>query len=83
MGRAMTNDLNPGCITTREAADLTGYHTVHIRRLIRDGHIRGRKFGRDWLLLESSLLAYAEKMTRLGSGKHDPTKAWADNPPSL
>ena len=76
---AMPDDFNPEWITTAEAAELTGYHAVHIRRLIRDGHVRGRKFGRDWFLLRSSVLAYVRQMELLGTQKHDPTKAWAQS----
>lgn len=53
-------------ITTREAAKLSGYHPVYLRELIRDGRIRGQKFGIVWQVNRQSLLAYlqeAEKST--------------------
>jgi len=79
----MPDDFNPTeWITTQEAADLTGYSSVTLRQFAREGRIRSRKRGRDWFLSKSEVLAYAEKMTRLGTSKHDPTRAWADNPPS-
>jgi len=71
----MPDNFNPSeWITTAEAAELTGYHAVHIRRLIRDGHISGKKFGRDWLVNRESAQAYAEKMKELGAAKHDPRR---------
>jgi len=71
----MSEDFNPTeWITTGEAAALTGYHVTHIRRLLREGCIKGKKFGRDWLLNRESVLSYAEEMKRLGASKHDPTR---------
>jgi excisionase family DNA binding protein len=37
-------------ITTAEAAELTGYDPAHIRWLIRENRIKGKKFGRDWMV---------------------------------
>ena len=71
----MVEESNPTeWVTTIEAAELTGYHAVHIRRLVKDGYVRGRKFGRDWMLDKESVLAYAQKMEALGTAKHDPTR---------
>jgi len=64
-------------ITTKEAAELTGYHAVHIRRLAKGGIIRGFKRGRDWWLERESLEAYVEEMKRLGTAKHDPWRTGA------
>ena len=53
-------------ITTAEAAQLSGYHVNHIRRLIRAGEIRAQKFGTTLQVDRRSLLAYikaAEKST--------------------
>ena len=42
----MSDNFNPTeWITTGEAAELTGHHAVHIRRLIRDRHIEGAPGG--------------------------------------
>lgn len=64
-------------ITTQEAAGLTGYHAVHIRRLAKEGVIRGFKRGRDWWIERRSLEAYVEEMKRLGTAKHDPWRTGA------
>ena len=53
-------------ITTQQAAELSGYHPVHLRRLIQAGHVKARKFGIVWQVDRASLLAYmreAEKST--------------------
>ena len=47
-------------ITTNEAAELTGYHINHIRRVIRQGSVKARKFGPIWQVSRSSLLYYSE-----------------------
>lgn len=45
-------------ITTREAIELSGYHPDHLRRLIRAGEIKARKFGIVWQVNRQSLLSY-------------------------
>ena len=47
-------------VTTKEAAELSGYHVQHIRRLIRSGKIEAKKWGRDWIVNRGSLLLYIE-----------------------
>jgi excisionase family DNA binding protein len=59
-------------ITTAEAAELTGYKLSHLRYLVREGLVKGQKFGRDWMIHRESVLAYSEKMKELGPAKHDP-----------
>jgi excisionase family DNA binding protein len=71
----MTSDFNPTeWITTKEAAELTGYTSARFRQLALKGVIVARKWGRDWFLNRKSVLAYAEEMDRLGTAKHDPTR---------
>jgi len=45
-------------ISTREAAELSGYHPEHLRRLIRSGEIEARKVSIIWLIERRSLLDY-------------------------
>jgi excisionase family DNA binding protein len=61
-----------GWITTKEAANMTGYTTVYVRRLAREGRVDAQKAGRDWLLKRQSLLEYKARMDRLGPSKHSP-----------
>jgi excisionase family DNA binding protein len=74
----MTNDFDPGdWITTKEAAELTGYNASYFRTLAGKGRIRARKLGRDWILDKAEVIAYAEEMQRLGHSKHDPWRTGA------
>lgn len=65
-----------GWMTTREAADLTGYNVKYLRNLVRRGRVEAHKVGRDWLVNRESLLAYKSRMDRLGPQKHNP---WRDD----
>ncbi len=48
----------PEWITTGEAVQLSGYHAVHLRRLIHEGKIKAHKFGIVWQVDRVSLTAY-------------------------
>jgi len=61
-----------GWVTTQQAAELSGYTVVYVRRLIKRGRVEAIKTGRDWLINHSSLLAYKAKMDTLGTQKHNP-----------
>ena len=45
-------------LTTKEAAELSGYHPEHIRRLLSAKQLKGRKFGEVWQVNKKSLLEY-------------------------
>ena len=45
-------------ISTKEAAQLTGYVQEYIRDLARNGVIAGRKYGSAWMIYRQSLLDY-------------------------
>ncbi len=53
-------------LTDREAAELAGYHRDHIRRLIRLGEIKARKWGASWMINRESLLAYLKRVEAMG-----------------
>jgi excisionase family DNA binding protein len=57
-------------MTTAEAAEVSGYHPEHLRELIREGKISGRKFGPVWQIKRQSLLSYVE------SAKKRDDKRW-------
>ncbi len=59
-------------ITTKEAAELTGYTDARFRQLAGKGIIVAKKRGRDWFLDKRSVLEWAESMKRLGKQKHSP-----------
>lgn len=53
-------------ITTKQAAELSGYHPDHIRRIIRAGEVKARKFGIVWQVERASLLAYMRAAEKSG-----------------
>ena len=53
-------------ITTSEAAEISGFHIEYIRRIIRNGIIYGKKWGREWMVDRNSLLEYLELNRRPG-----------------
>lgn len=63
-------------ITTKEASELSGYHVNHIRRLIREDAIKGRKWANlVWQVSKESLLAYIERQSETGERRGaKPTK---------
>lgn len=63
-------------LNTTEAAELTGYSQAYMRMLARRGEVEARKVSRDWLLNKQDLLAFKQRMDRLGSDKHNP---WRDD----
>ncbi len=66
---------NDEWITTKEAAELSGYHRDHILRLIASGKIKARKFATVWQVDRASLQAYIHKAEK--SGKKRGPKAGA------
>ena len=54
-------------ITTKEAAELSGYSMKHVRWLIISGKVDGQRFGRDWQISQVGLLAYIRKAEKLGA----------------
>ncbi len=55
-----------GWLTTEEAGHLTGYNLEYIRRLVRSRKVEAQKWGRDWMVSQTSLTAYMEKAERRG-----------------
>jgi excisionase family DNA binding protein len=45
-------------ITTEEAAELLNVTGAHVRYLLLQGKLKGRKFGHVWAVLRSSVLNY-------------------------
>jgi excisionase family DNA binding protein len=53
-------------ISVQEAADYTGYTTRHIRYLLANGLVKGRKFGRDWFTTKEAIDKYLATNPRPG-----------------
>jgi hypothetical protein len=59
-------------ITTAMAVELSGYHPEHLRRLMREGKVQGRKFGIVWQVDRASLLSYLAKATESEDARWGP-----------
>lgn len=53
-------------ITTEEAAKITGLSTNQVSWLLRNGKIKGKKFGRDWAVVRRSAEEYARQWHKPG-----------------
>jgi len=56
--------MDDNWISVEEAAKISGYHPEHIRRLIRGGKVKGRKFSIVWQVDRSSFYAYLDEQKR-------------------
>ena len=61
-------------ITVGQAAEISGFNEEYIRRLLRDGLVKGRKFGVIWQVNHTSILAYLGESQKLNDGRHGPKK---------
>ena len=59
-------------LTTKQATELSGYHPDHLRRLIRAGEIKARKFGEVWQVDRASLFTYMRKAEQAGDKRWGP-----------
>lgn len=59
-------------ITTQEAAELSGYHVNHLRRLIRAGDIQARKISFLWFVQRQSLLDYMARAVESDDKRRGP-----------
>jgi len=53
-------------ITVQDAVNLSGYHADHVRKLIREDRIKGRKFVTVWQVSRTSLDAYLREQAKRG-----------------
>jgi excisionase family DNA binding protein len=59
-------------LTTQEAAELSGYHPEHLRKLIRKGSIKAKKFGPVWAVDWESLQDYLDSAGSKGDSRWGP-----------
>lgn len=59
-------------VTTEEAACILQFHVEHVRRLLREGDLKGEKIGVAWLVLKNSVKEYQEQNKNLS--KFDPRR---------
>ena len=62
----MPSDPQLNLITLLEAAQRFGLSRSHLRLLVRDKHIWGKKIGRDWVTTEEAVQAYLDTDRRPG-----------------
>jgi len=60
-------------VTSEDAADISGYHVNYIRRLLRQGKLKGRKFGNVWFIVRESLQEYLRIVQQMGGQKFQGT----------
>jgi hypothetical protein len=53
-------------ITTEEAAQLIGVTISHMSYLLRHGYVKGKKFGRFWMVDRASAETYAAQERKTG-----------------
>lgn len=56
--------LGTDYLTNTEAADLLGFSTTHVRKLIADGKIKAQKLGRNWIIHAKNLEKVQRQRTR-------------------
>jgi hypothetical protein len=61
-------------VLVAEAVSQSSYQPNHIRYLVREGLVQGKKVGGVWLVDLDDLKAYEAKMTEEGAQKFDPTR---------
>jgi excisionase family DNA binding protein len=57
-------------MTTEEAAKKMGFHVEHIRRMRRQGKLKGKKVGAMWFILRESVEKHLQEMA--GKNKFGP-----------
>lgn len=58
-------------MSTKKAAEYTGYSPGYIRQLLIHGRVEGHKFGRDWVTTKEALDEYLATNPRPGPKKKD------------
>ena len=64
----------PDFVLVAQAAQESDYSSIHIRFLLRKGHVKGQKVGGTWLVDLDDLKRYEAEMKRLGPQRFDPTR---------
>lgn len=59
-------------ITTSQAAEISGYHPEHLRRLIRAKAIEAQKFGIVWQINKQSLIDYLSQAENIDDQRWGP-----------
>ncbi len=61
-------------MTTKEAAELSGYHPDYVRKLMESGKVKAQKFGQTWMVNRQSFTAYLKKIEEMGAKRGPKTE---------
>lgn len=64
-------------MTTKEAAEILGIAPESVARLVKQGTLKGERFGHAWMVYRSSVEQYLEQ--NQGKAKSDPTRGKTNN----
>ena len=64
-------------MTTKEAAKILGIAPESVARLVKQGTLKGERFGHAWMVYRSSVEQYLER--NQGKAKSDPTRGKTNN----
>ena len=59
-------DLTSKLISLSEASNISGLSASHLRKLVREGQIKGVKLGRNWLTTKEAVREYLKQERRPG-----------------
>ena len=65
-GRHIAEVNAMGYVSTKEAAEMTGFPTAYIRQLLLKGKLTGQHWGRDWQVSEASITKYMASNRKRG-----------------
>jgi hypothetical protein len=66
LGREGSQPKRADLISLNEAAELSGLSTGHLRHLLRQDEIWGKKMGRDWFTTEKAVREYLSRNIKPG-----------------
>lgn len=61
-------------LTTEEAAEILDYHVESVRRMLRKGKFKAKKFGPIWMIDSGSVHKFKAKVKFEGMAKRDPRR---------
>lgn len=65
-GQDSLEDLASQLISVTEAAEISGFTTGYVRRLLSEGKVEGVKIGRNWVTTEEAIREYMKQERRPG-----------------
>lgn len=66
------SDISDDWLTVEQAAELSGYHPVYLRGVIRSGQIQAKKISFMWFINRQSLIEYISQAEQSGDKRRGP-----------